>query len=241
VDAVRVEFPSGADRIGGVFVASGAGGPHPGIVVVPDVRGIYDHFHEVARRIAARGYAVLVLDLYAREGPPELPSMDAVFRFMRALPDTRVLGDVQAAIDWLAARPETRGRRIGVTGFCMGGKYALLAACACRGLSAAVVWYGMLRVGEIDAANPEHPLDALGRLGCPLLGLFGKEDPIVPLAEVEALERRGASLPHEVEVVVYPGAGHAFANDSRPEAYRADAAADAWSRAFAFFARHLWT
>jgi carboxymethylenebutenolidase len=239
VDAVRVEFPSGADRIGGVLVAPGAGGPHPGIVVIPDVRGIYDHYHDVAQRIAARGYAVLVLDLYAREGAPELPSMDAVFRFMRALPDARVLADVQAAVDWLGARPETRGRRIGITGFCMGGKYALLAACSCRGLSAAVAWYGMLRVGEIDATNPEHPLDALARLGCPLLGLFGKEDPIVPLADVEELSRRAAALPHEVDVVVYPGAGHAFANDSRPEAYRPEAAADGWSRAWSFFRRHL--
>ncbi len=236
---MRVEFQSGADRIGGEFVAPETGGPHPGIVVIPDVRGIYSHFHDVARRIAAAGYATLVLDLYAREGAPELPSMDAVFRFMRALPDRRVLSDLQAAIDWLAVRPETRGCKIGVTGFCMGGKYTVLAACTCRGLSAAIAWYGMLRVGEVDANNPEHPLDALARLGCPLLGLFGKEDPIVPLAEVEELERRAAGLPHEVDVVVYPGAGHAFANDGRPEAYRPAAALDAWSRALAFFGRHL--
>jgi carboxymethylenebutenolidase len=239
VDAVRVEFQSGADRIGGIFLAPGIGGPHPGVVVIPDVRGIYPHFHDVARRIAARGYAVLVLDLYAREGAPELPSMDAVFRFMRALPDRRVQADIQAAIDWLAARPETRGRKVGITGFCMGGKYTVLAACSCRGLSAAVAWYGMLRVGEIDADNPEHPLDAIPRLGCPLLCLFGKEDPIVPLADVEELERRAGGLAHEVQVVVYPGAGHAFANDSRPEAYRPEAAADGWSRAGSFFARHL--
>lgn len=236
---MRVEFPSGRDRIGGVFLAPGTGGPHPGIVLVPDVRGIYAHFHDVARRIAARGFAVLVLDLYAREGAPELGSMDAVFRFMRALPDARVLADIQAAIDWLAARPETQGRKVGITGFCMGGKYTVLAACRCRGLSAAVAWYGMLRVGEIDANNPEHPLDAIPELACPLLGLFGKEDPIVPLAEVEELERRAVGRKHEVEVVVYPGAGHAFANDSRPEAYRAEAAADGWSRAWSFLGRHL--
>jgi carboxymethylenebutenolidase len=97
----------------------------------------------------------------------------------------------------------------------------------------------MLRAPLIDANNPEHPLDALPRLRCPLLGLFGKEDPIVPVADVLELERRAASLSHEVETVVYPGAGHAFANDTRPEAYRPDAAADAWSRALVFFGRHL--
>lgn len=236
---MRVEFPSGPDTIAGAFYAPDTGGPHPGVVVIPDVRGLYDHYHAVARRLAAAGYAALALDLYAREGAPALPSMDAVFRFMQELPDRRVLGDVQAAIDWLAAREETRGRRIGLTGFCMGGKYVVLAACNVRGLSAAVAWYGMLRAPVIDANNPEHPLDALPRLTCPLLGLFGKEDPIVPVADVLELERRAASLSHEVETVVYPGAGHAFANDTRPEAYRADAAADAWSRALAFFGRHL--
>lgn len=209
------------------------------MVVIPDVRGLYDHYHAVARRLAAGGYAALALDLYTREGAPALPTMDDVFRLMRELPDRRVIQDVQAAIDWLGEQPETRGRRIGLTGFCMGGKYVVLAACSVRGLSAAVAWYGMLRAPVIDSNNPEHPLDALPRLACPLLGLFGKEDPIVPVADVEELERRGASLAHDVETVLYPGAGHAFANDTRPDAYRADAAADAWSRALRFFARHL--
>ena len=158
---------------------------------------------------------------------------------MGAVRDRQVLADLQAATDWLAARPETRGRALGITGFCMGGKYTILAACRCTGLRAAVPWYGMLTVGELDECNPEHPLDALSDLACPLLGLFGKDDPIVPLAEVERLEPAAAAAGQQVEVVVYPGAGHAFANDSRPDAYRPDAAADAWQRALAFLHRQL--
>ncbi len=236
---MRVEFPSGGDRIGGALYAPESSGPHPGVVIVPDVWGLYDHYHDVARRVAANGFVALALDLYSREGAPDLPDMDAVFRFMKELPDRRVLQDIQAAIDALAAREEVGERPVGITGFCMGGKYVILAACTCRGLSAAVPWYGLLRVPGIDEQNPEHPLDALPRLSCPLLGLFGREDPIVPLRDVEELERRTASSPHPVEVVVYPGAGHAFANDTRPDAYREEAARDAWSRALPFLHTHL--
>ena len=147
---MRVEFPSGGDRIGGALYAPESSGPHPGVVIVPDVWGLYDHYHDVARRVAANGFVALALDLYSREGAPDLPDMDAVFRFMKELPDRRVLQDIQAAIDALAAREEVGERPIGITGFCMGGKYVILAACTCRGLSAAVPWYGLLRVPGID-------------------------------------------------------------------------------------------
>ena len=231
---MRVELPSGSDRIEGWLELPQEAGTHPGVVVIPDVRGLYEHYRDVARRLADAGFAALAVNLYARGESPDTSDMQQVFRFMRELPDRQVLGDLQAARDWLSERPETRGRKLGITGFCMGGKYTVLAACRCSGLAAAVAWYGMLSVGELDERNPEHPLDALAALGCPLLGLFGKEDPIVPLAEVEALEQMAPELPHPVEVVVYPGAGHAFANDSRPDAYRPDAAEDGWRRALGF-------
>ena len=240
---MRVEFPSGYgtgnDTIEGALYAPAGSGAHPGVVVIPDIRGLYEHYHDVARRLAGDGFAALAVNPYSRGEQPDTTDMQAVFRFMRELPDRQLIGDLQGAADFLAGRPETAGRKLGITGFCMGGKYTVLGACNLRGLDAAVCWYGMLRVDEIDERNPEHPLDALRRLSCPLLGLFGKEDPIVPLDQVEQLERDGEALSHDVEVVVYPGAGHAFANDSRPDAYRPEAAEDAWTRALAFLHRHL--
>ena len=236
---MRVEFPSGNDTIVGALYAPAGGAAHPGVVVIHDIRGLYDHYHDVARRLADDGFAALAVNLYSRGETPDTGDMQAVFRFMRELPDRQVLGDLQAAADFLAGRPETAGRKLGITGFCMGGKYVVLSACNLRGLDAAVCWYGMLRVDEIDERNPEHPLDALPRLSCPLLGLFGKEDPVVPLEQVEQLERDGEALAREVQVVVYPGAGHAFANDTRPDSYRPDAAEDAWSRALTFLHQHL--
>jgi carboxymethylenebutenolidase len=209
-------------------------------VIVHDVWGLSDVYRGVARKLAAAGYAALAIDLYARGESPGSPAdMPAVMRFMNALPDSRVVGDIQAAIECLRARPEVAGRKVGLTGFCMGGKYTYLAASHCTGLAAAVAWYGMLRAPSLDAANPEHALDALERARCPVLGLFGADDALIPQSDVTELRRRAGEWQKPIEVVVYPGAGHAFANESRPEAYREAAASDGWRRALEFFAKHL--
>ena len=237
---MRVEFASGRDTIAGELALPESAAPSPGVVVIHDVWGLSDVYRAVAKRLAGAGFAALALDLYARGERPGTPAdMPAVMRFMHALPDRRVLADVQAAVDWLRARPEVRGRAVGLTGFCMGGKYAFLAASHCRDLAAVVPWYGMLRAPSLDAENPEHALDALERVRCPVLALFGAEDALIPQSDVEELRRRAAAWRAPIEVVVYPGAGHAFANESRPEAYREAAAADGWRRALEFFAKHL--
>jgi carboxymethylenebutenolidase len=131
------------------------------------------------------------------------------------------------------------GGRVGVTGFCMGGQYALMAACTVARLAACVSWYGMLRYAETDDSKPADALTLAPRLGCPYLGLFGGDDPLIPRADVEELRAILARHGKTFEIRVYPGAGHAFFNHTRPDAYRPDAAADAWPRAVAFLRRHL--
>jgi carboxymethylenebutenolidase len=214
-------------------------GRHPGLVVVPDVRGLSDHYRDVARRFAREGFFALAVDLYSREGAPDLPDMDAVFRWIRALPDTRVLGDLAAAVGHLARRPEVDPAAIGITGFCLGGQYALMAACTVPGLAACVSWYGMLRYAQTDAVKPASPLALASELACPYLGLFGEEDAIIPLADVAELRAILAREEKRFEIVTYPGAGHAFFNDTRQDVYRPAAAADAWPRALAFLRRYL--
>jgi carboxymethylenebutenolidase len=214
-------------------------GRRPGLIVVPDVRGLSEHYCDVARRFAGEGFFALAVDLYSREGAPELPDMAAVFRWMRALPDTRVLSDLGAAVGYLARRPEVAAPALGITGYCMGGQYALMAACTVPGIAACVSWYGMLRYGERDAVKPASPLDLAPELQCPYLGLFGEQDAIIPLADVEELRAILAREQKRFEIVTYPGAGHAFFNDTRPDAYRPDAAKDAWPRAVTFLRRHL--
>ncbi len=244
---MNVAFRSGPDEIKGALYLPEADAhdprtrlPRPGVVVIHDVWGLYDQYHQVAQRLARAGFVALALDLYARGETPGSPAdMPGVMKFLHGLPDRRVLADIQAACDYMSARPEVAGRKLGLTGFCMGGKYADLAAVHCRGISAVVSWYGMLHANAIDAANPEHALDALESLTCPLLAFFGADDVLIPTSDVEALRTRARARGLPVEIVTYPGAGHAFANDSRPESYRAEAASDAWQRAIGFFSREL--
>ena len=224
----------------GAYVARPDGaGPFPGLLLIHDVRGLYDHYRDVAHRFAGEGFFTVALDLYSREGAPELPDMPSVFRWMRALPDRRVLADLGAAVDGIAAYPDVRADAVAVTGFCMGGQYALMAACTVKRLAACVSWYGMLRYAEKDEAKPASPLDLAPQLSCPYLGLFGAEDPIIPVADVEELRSILAREGKTFEIEVYEGAGHGFFNDTRPEMFRPTVAAQAWQRAIGFLREHL--
>ena len=211
----------------------------PGLIILPDVFGLSDHYRDVARRFAAEGCFALVLDPYSREGTPQLADMDAVFHWISQLPDERILGDVAAAVDYLREQPQVQAQSIGITGFCMGGQYTLMAACTVAGIGAAVSWYGMLRYKQTNDIKPASPLDLAPRLHCPYLGLFGADDAIIPRGDIDEL-RAILEREHKVfEIEVYEGAGHAFFNDTRPEMYRPEVAAKAWRRAMTFFRQRL--
>jgi carboxymethylenebutenolidase len=210
----------------------------PAIVVVHDVRGLTDHYRDIADRFAREGFFALAVDLYSREGMPDLPDMQAVFSWMRQLDDRRVLKDIDAAVRFLGSRPEVRNRSIGIVGFCMGGQYALMAACSGPNLAACVSFYGMLR-SERSPAKPQSPLELAPDLSCPYLGLFGEDDALIPRLDIKELESSLRRAGKSFQTKVYPGAGHAFFNDTRPDTYRPDAARDAWTRALAFFRNSL--
>lgn len=237
--ADEVVFPGDAGALRGYCAVPAGAGRAPAVVLVPDVRGLSDHYRDIARRFAGEGFLVLAVDLYSREGPPELPDLAAVMRWMRALPDRRVLGDLAAAVRYAAARSDVRAGAVGIAGFCMGGQYALMAACSVPGIAACVSWYGMLRYAETDAVKPESPLQMAPRLACPFLGLYGEEDALIPRADVEELRAILARTGRPFEIVTYPGAGHAFMNDTRPDAFRPAAAAGSWRRAVSFLRAHL--
>jgi carboxymethylenebutenolidase len=223
------------------FVAEPEGAPRPGVVVIPDVWGLSDHTRDIAGRLAREGFAALALDVYRKTGRPSLADPAQAMAWIRELSDPLVLETVQEGIDALARHPAVAGRKVGLIGFCMGGQYAWLAACTCRGLAAVAPFYGMLRYEPgLDAKKkPRAPLDAIAALSCPALGLYGREDALIPQADVDALEARLAQQPQPSEIVRYAGAGHAFMNDTRPAMYRAEAAADAWQRLLTFLRTHL--
>jgi len=226
------------------FLAEPGGVASPGVVLIHDVWGLSDHTRDLTRRLASAGFAVLAIDLYRRESEVRIENPGA---WMRALSDPQALADVQAGIDHLRAGPSA-GCRVGVMGFCMGGMYALMAACSCRDLAAAVPFYGLLshRHGILhDAAGldptrkPREPLDYAPSLRCPLLAFFGDRDEFVPLDDIHQLQARLAQAQPPSEVVVVPGVGHAFLNDTRPDAYRPAEAAAAWARSVDFLRQHL--
>jgi carboxymethylenebutenolidase len=236
---MELTFERNGDELRGFAARPEGEGPFPALVLIPDVRGLYDHFRAVARRFAGEGFFTFAVDLYSREGAPNLPDMEAVNRWIRRLPDRRVLADLDAAVGFVARQPEVRASAVGVTGFCMGGQYALMAACTVERLAACVSWYGMLRYAENDDVKPASPLQLAPRLHCPYLGLFGADDGIIPLGDVENLRAILAEHDKTFAIEVYEGAGHAFFNDTRPEMYRPEVAERAWARAIEFLRRHL--
>jgi carboxymethylenebutenolidase len=234
-----IDVTHDGQRVHGAAAWPETGGPHPGLVLIPDVHGLSMHYRDVARRFAHAGFFTFAVDLYTREGTPQLADMDAVNRWIAALSDAQVLGDLDAAIAYVGERPEVRGDAIGIAGFCVGGQYALMAACTLGGLGACVSWYGMLRYHETNARKPRSPLDLAADLTCPYLGLFGADDALIPPADVEELRARLTAAGKTFEIVSYPGAGHAFHNDTRAAAYRPEAARDGFARAVGFLQRHL--
>jgi carboxymethylenebutenolidase len=232
-----IAFDGDGARLRGYLARPAAGGG-PGLVLVPDVRGLSAHYEDVAERFAAAGFLTLAVDLYSREGAPALPDMEAILRWMAGLSDARVLADLRAAAAYLRGHPERRGG-VGVTGFCMGGQYALLAACSAATFDACVSWYGMLRYAEPTPHRPASPLDLAARLRCPYLGFFGADDVLVPAADVRALTARLREAGATFAIRTFAGCGHAFFNDARPDAYRPAAAAESFAAAVAFLRQHL--
>jgi carboxymethylenebutenolidase len=220
-------------------------GGGPGLVVIHDVWGLYDHFRDLARRFAEWGFVTLAVDLYQPLGGAQVKDFAP---FMRELSDPLVLETVQRAVDLVAKRPEVAGRKVGLTGFCMGGMYTLLAAASVRGISAAAPFYGLLshehgplysETGLDPARKPRQPIDAARDVQCPLLAFFGKDDSIVPLADALELKERLKHVSVPAEVLIYDGAGHAFVNDTREQLYRPEAAKHALSRLREFMTSHL--
>ncbi len=227
------------------YLAHAKDGPNPGVVLVHDVWGLSEHTRDLARRLAGEGFSVLAVDLYRREAEVKIENPG---EWMRALSDGQVLEDLQTAVDCLAAHPASAAQPVGITGFCMGGSYAILAASSCTGLSGSVAFYGLLSYehgllhgesGPDPKLKPRQPLDAVAELGCPLQAVFGDQDEFVPMDDVELLKERLKAAPQAGEVEVYPGCGHAFLNDTRKDAYRPKEAEQAWNAMVRFLRRHL--
>ena len=237
-----VQVPT-ADGTMSAFIAQPTGGgKHPAIIVVQEAFGLNAHIKDVAVRLAREGYVSLAPDLYYREnnavvGYDNLPE---AIRLMMTLADDKIAKDMGAAISYLQRQPGVRADRIGVTGFCMGGRVTFLTACLNPAVKAAAPFYGggIGSVMQPSERTPKAPLEYADKLAAPLLLFFGENDSFIPLDEVERIKTRLAELKKTAETVVYPGAPHGFFCEER-DSYRADAAKDAWTRLLTFFNQHL--
>jgi carboxymethylenebutenolidase len=216
-------------------------GPFGSVVVIHHMPGYDAATKEITRTFAANGYAALCPNLYTREAPGASPDdAAAAARAQGGVPDERLVGDVGAAAAYLRAMPSSNGR-VGVIGYCSGGRQSFLAACSLP-LDAAVDCYGAFVVGT----PPEgHPLRRVGpivhlapQLSCPLLGLFGDEDSYPSPEQVAELAKALDAAGKPYEFHSYPDAGHAFFAVNRP-AYRPEAANDGWQKIWAFFGANL--
>lgn len=214
-----------------------AQGKFPAVIVIMEAFGLNDHIKDVTERIAQEGYVAIAPDLYYRESPNVVAydQVPAAIELMQRLADDKVLADLHSVIVHLKAQNVVHADRLGITGFCMGGRIAFLAACKFPGeIKAAVPFYG----GGIAGDAPTAPLNAAGALQAPILCFFGENDPYIPLSQVKKIEETLRSLGKIFEIKVYPGADHGFFCDDR-ESYSAEAAKDAWDKMKAWFERYL--
>lgn len=210
------------------------------VVVIHHMPGYDSSTKEIVRKFAAHGYAALMPNLYYREAPGASPDdAAAVARANGGVPDDRLVGDVSAAAEYLTALAGSNGK-VGVIGYCSGGRQSFLAACSLQ-LDAAIDCYGACIVNPPPEGMPLKVAPIVGlspALSCPLLGLFGADDKYPTPDETAELSKvlDGLGKPHEFHT--YDGAGHAFFSVNRP-AYRPDAANDGWQRIWDFYGRYL--
>ncbi len=211
----------------------GSDEPHAAVVVAQHAGGVDEFIQTMSDRLAESGFVAIAPELYHRDDPAKA---DDASQRMARLRDRNIDADVRAAVAHLRTLREVRGDRIGITGFCMGGRVAYMMAEKMPELRAAVVFYG----GHIMNAwgDGPTPFEQSSKIGCPVLGLFGAEDRNPTPEDVEKLDAELTRLGKTHEFHSYPATGHAFMSEGRPS-YREDAARDAWPRCVDWFTRHL--
>jgi carboxymethylenebutenolidase len=222
-----VSYKSGDEQVTSYLAVPEGKGPFPAMVVIQEWWGLNDWVKEQARALAKEGYVALAVDLY--RGKVAAKQEDA-HQLMSGTPRDRIVRDLQAAYAYLQGRADVKKAKVGSIGWCMGGRYTLELATIEPGLAAAVAYYG---------APPTDPA-AIAAIKAPVLGNFGGDDKGPAPDQVKAFEAAMKKAGKTVDVKIYDGAGHAFANVNNPwGGYREAAAKDAWARTIAFLAQNL--
>ncbi|HEX7006974.1 MAG TPA: dienelactone hydrolase family protein [Alphaproteobacteria bacterium] len=237
LSASDIKIPSDEFEVPGYAAMPATGGPFPVILVVQEIFGVHEHIKDVCRRFAKEGYLAVAPDLYARKADmSKVTNVQEAMKIAGETPDEQVMADLDATVAWAKASGKGDTDKLGITGFCWGGRIAWLYAAHNPNLKAAVAWYGRV-VGTPDPLHPKHPLELAAQLHAPVLGLYGGADQGIPVETVERMRDAARAAGKKVEIIVYPEAGHAFHADYRPS-YREEAAKDGWKKALAWFREH---
>lgn len=201
----------------------------PIILVIQEIFGVHEHIQDVVRRLAKLGYLAIAPELFVRQGDVlKLSGIEEIRTVVAKVPDAQVFSDLDATLAWAVKSSKGNIDRVGITGFCWGGRITWLYAAYNPKVKAGVAWYGRL-VGTSTTLTPKHPVDIAPTLSVPVLGLYGGKDTGIPLDGVEKVRTLLTSGGSKSAIVVYPEAPHAFFADYRPS-YRETEAKDGWNR-----------
>ena len=237
IEAMEVKIPTADGELPGYLAKPVGAGPFPIVLVNEEIFGVHEYIKDVCRRFAKIGYVAVAPEIYARIG--DLTKMTDAAQIVSTViskePDATMLSDLDSAVKFAAAHGGD-ANRLGVTGFCRGGRATWLFATHGPTVKAAVAWYGPV-LGTPTAIQPKSPTDVAGELRCPLLGLYGGLDTGIKPDDVQAAAAKARAAGKTVEIVIYPDAPHGFHADYRPS-YKAADAADGWMRLQAWFKKY---
>ena len=233
LDASFVEIPTSTGPIPAYRAVSKGGKSRPLVLVVHEIFDVHEHIADVCRRLAKLGYCAIAPSLYHRQGDVKsAKSFPEIMPIVAKVPDAQVMSDLDAAVAWATKAGIADASKLGITGFCWGGRVVWLYAAHNPKLKAGVAWYGRV-VGEKTANQPAHPIDVAAKIKAPVLGLYGGKDEGIPVASLDQLKAAlGADTKSQFHV--YPNSPHAFFADYRPSYDEADAK-DGWARLQAWF------
>ncbi len=237
INGGEVKIPVADGEMPGYAAKPNGAGPFPIVLVNEEIFGVHEHIKDLCRRLAKAGYLAVAPEIYARQG--DLSKMTDVSQIVSQViskkPDAEMLSDLDAAVAWAGKNGGDLGR-LGVTGFCRGGRNTWFYAAHNPQVKAAVAWYGPIKGAPSDI-QPKTVADIAGDLRAPLLGLYGGQDTGIAVPDVEAAAAKARAAGKTVEIHVYPDAPHGFNADYRPSYKKADAE-DGWSRMLAWFKKY---
>jgi carboxymethylenebutenolidase len=235
--AGAVNIPTTDGQIPAYRAMPSTGKNFPIILVVSEIFGVHEHIQDVCRRLAKLGYLAIAPELFAREGGvTQLSNTDQILKVVAQVPDSQAISDLDATRDWAVKSSQGNINKLGITGFCWGGRIVWLYASHNPHVKAGVAWYGKL-VGQPNALKPTNPVDIASTLKVPILGLYGGQDQSIPQDSVQQMRDRLHSSPSKSQIIVYPDASHAFFADYRPS-YHEKEAQDGWHRLQVWFKQH---